>query len=633
MASSYRLTGLRRAASLLFSAAMAVVASMLAADVFLADGVHWLDFVRVGLLALSVSWLAFGAAIAVNGLLSVQWTEPAEAPAAGLAARTAVLVPVYNEDPVATYSRVAAMAQDVAATGKGDQFDFVILSDTRDDVIAAQEKQWLAWLRLEAAAFPSRIYYRRREANTGRKAGNIADFIRRSGALYDYLVILDADSLMSGDTMLKMVLRMEAEPRLGLLQTLPVIIHARSWFGRAIQFAASFYSPVFARGVATLQGAEGPFWGHNAIVRTRAFAQSCGLPALSGNPPFGGHILSHDYVEAALLARNGWLVRLDPDLGGSFEEGPENVIDFAKRDRRWCQGNLQHARLIAAPGLKPWSRFVFVQGIMAYAASPIWALFLIAALMSPLFIGEPNYFPEPSLPAVFPRVEYVQALTLLTGVAGILIGPKLMIYLRSTILRRNGAFGGDIAALGAVCVEIIWSSILAPLMLAFQSRSVIQVLLGADGGWPASNRDAGVVPLREAWEASWWIIVAGAVVLYFSARIAPDLYYWLLPVSLPMLAAPLLIWLSSMPMGKAGVPYSGLFSTLQNRRPAGIIVERDRIMDRWRGIAGQEPAVVPVTAGLTKEETNPVPSALAAEGRSIAVEPVVPEGRRTGSSS
>ena len=618
------MTGIRRTLSLFFCVVVAAVSSILAASVFVADGAYWLDFVRIALLAASVAWLAFGAAIAMNGLLSFFRPKPAEAPPASLQVRTAVLVPVYNEDPAATFSRVAAMANSLSASGKAELFDFAILSDTRDESIAAQEKVWLARLRAETADYPGKIYYRRRDANTGRKAGNIADFIRNSGSLYEYLVILDADSLMSGSTMVKMVLRMEAEPKLGLLQTLPVVIGARSWFGRAVQFSASFYSPVFARGVAELQGTEGPFWGHNAIVRTRAFAQSCGLPELRGRPPFGGHVLSHDYVEAALLARNGWQVRLDPDLGGSFEEGPENVIDYAKRDRRWCQGNLQHSRLLTTPGLRPWSRFVFVQGIMAYVASPIWALFLMAALLSPLFFTEPNYFPEPSLPPVFPRVEYAQAIALLLGVAGILIGPKLLILLRNVIQRKNGAFGGNLSALAAVCAEIVWSSILAPLMLAFQSRSVLQVMLGADGGWPASNRDAGVVPLREAWEASWWIILAGAAVLYFSAEIAPDLFYWLLPVSLPMLAAPFLIWISSQRLGAAETPYEGLFSTLQDRLPEEVIRDRRRIFARWQAQSEDEWTRAPSIGDHGDDETRLQPQALANDTRrSIAIEPAV----------
>src|SRR5690606_2486316 len=230
-----------------------------------------------------------------------------------ITATTAVLVPVYNEDPAKSFSHVAAMAASLAGTSAGGRFDFVILSDTNNPLIAAKEAFWLARMRDEVGD-SCRIFYRRRQSNPGKKAGNIADFIKTSGALYDYLIILDADSLMEGATMVEMVRRMEAEPELGLLQTLPKVVRARSFFGRAIQFSASYYSPIYAQGVAVLQGREGPFWGHNAITRTRAFASSCGLPTLPGKPPFGGHILSHDFVEAALLARNGWRVRIDPDL-------------------------------------------------------------------------------------------------------------------------------------------------------------------------------------------------------------------------------------------------------------------------------------------------------------------------------
>lgn len=576
------MTVIRRTLSLLFCLVLAGLASILAANVLLIDGGYWLDYVRIALLAVSVAWLSFGASIALNGLFSYRPSLPSEVPADMLAGRTAILVPVYNEDPASTFSRVRAMVRSLEETGKGDLFDFAILSDTTNDEIARQEAHWFERLRAETAGAPGRIFYRRRSANTGRKAGNIADFIRTSGALYDYLLILDADSLMTGPTMISMAARMEAEPGLGLLQTLPKVIKARSLFGRSVQFAASFYSPVFARGVAELQGTEGPFWGHNAIVRTRAFAQSCGLPNLSGTPPFGGHILSHDYVEAALLARNGWQVRLDPDLGGSFEEGPDNIVDYAKRDRRWCQGNLQHGRLLAAPGLKGWSRLIFVQGIMAYVASPVWAIFLIAALMAPLLAGEPNYFPQPSGPPVFPQVAYVQAITLLTGVVGILIGPKVLIYLRNVLLRRNREFGGDIRAFGSMICEIILSSMIAPLMLMYQSRSVLQVLMGADGGWPATNRDGDAIGLREAWDASWWIVFSGATILYFSVEVAPDLFYWLLPVSIPMLMAPLLIAYSSRPIFRRGQQaYHGVFSTLQDRLPADIVRDQNAILARW----------------------------------------------------
>ncbi len=338
-----------------------------------ADGYQTVDGVRAALVFITTFWLAWGAMQSVAGLISSR--KPAPPLATPITTRTAILMPVYNEDPSAVFARVAAMDDAIARLELTDYFDFAILSDTQDNRLGAEEERWFVHLwddRRQAARKAEgkspRFFYRRRRRNTGRKAGNIQDFFETSGANYDFALILDADSIMEGATIADMVRRMQADPKLGLLQTLPRITGAQSRFGRAMQFAAGFYSPIFARGQAAMQGVTGPFWGHNALVRVRAFAQSCALPELSGPPPFGGHILSHDYVEAALLSRAGWSVHVDPDLGGSYEEGPENMIDFAKRDRRWCQGNLQHIRVISAPGLKAWSRFVFFQGILSYIA-------------------------------------------------------------------------------------------------------------------------------------------------------------------------------------------------------------------------------------------------------------------------
>ena len=308
-----------------------------------ADGLDALDYTRATLILISTLWLAWGA---IGGLLGLMTRAPARPEAEdGLPHRTIILVPVYNEDPVATFSRVAAMNASLGLLGRAQEFHFAVLSDTRNEMIAVKEAAMFEKLVEECQGF-GRLFYRRRVQNTGKKAGNIEDFITRSGGAYDFALILDADSLMEGETILRMVRRMQAEPRLGLLQTLPKVTRATSRFGRAGQFSASFFSPVFARGLAMMQGETGPFWGHNAMVRVRAFAESCGLPALKGKPPFGGHILSHDYVEAALLSRAGWKVNVDPGLEGSYEEGPENLIEYAKRDRRWCQGNLQHSRII-----------------------------------------------------------------------------------------------------------------------------------------------------------------------------------------------------------------------------------------------------------------------------------------------
>ena len=514
-----------------------------------ADGLDAMDVIRAGLILISTFWLAWGAAQALAGLT----TRPPQVPRhdGPLASRCVILVPVYNEDPAGTFPRIAAMEASLRATGHGDHFHIAILSDTRDDTIARAEAQGFARL-IALTGAEGRIFYRRRETNRGRKAGNIQDFITRSGAAYDLAVILDADSLMEGATMVEMVRRMEAEPRLGLLQTLPQIIHARSRFGRIQQFAAAFYSPVFCRGQAMMQGRTGPFWGHNAIVRMRAFAESCGLPDLKGPPPFGGHILSHDYVEAALLARAGWIVRVDDDLTGSFEEGPENMVLHARRDRRWCQGNLQHARLLAAPGLKPWSRFVFVQGILAYLAPVVWLAFLACSIAAPLFAPPVNYFPiEGWRWPVIPVSQASQAIALAIGVLALLFLPKIAILIDASLRGRAAGFGGTWRASRSVLGELLFSALAAPVFLMFTTRSVLQVLAGVDGGWPAQSRGDGRLSLPEAWAASRWIVLCGLIGAVLAYQLAPALLPWLAPVVIPMLLAPAIISWSSRPANPA----------------------------------------------------------------------------------
>ncbi|WP_434617777.1 glucans biosynthesis glucosyltransferase MdoH [Tabrizicola sp. M-4] len=537
------------------------------------DGFDSFDVLRALLIFASTFWLAWGAFTALMGLTT---RPPRPAAATGpLRAMTAILVPVYNEDPVATFARIAAMDASLRATGQGDRFHFAILSDTRNDEVAARERIW--FLRLLADTHgEGRIFYRRRTSNKGRKAGNIEDFIKRAGAAYTYAIILDADSLMEGETMVEMVRRMEAAPDLGLLQTLPTVIRAKSRFGRIMQFSAAFYSPVFARGLAMMQGRTGPFWGHNAIVRVSAFAESCGLPELSGKPPFGGHILSHDYVEAALLARAGWTVRVDDDLSGSYEEAPENIIDHAKRDRRWCQGNLQHSRLIFAPGLKPWSRFVFLQGILAYIAPGFWLAFLAASIAAPIFAPPINYFPIEYWPfPVLPVSQVSKALGLAIGIGGLLFLPKLLILLDATLRRRARAFGGGLRALQSTLAELLFSSLTAPIFLMYQTRSVLQVLRGADGGWPAQTRGDGTLSFRDAWAASHWIVTTGGLVLVMAQWLSPQLVLWLLPVALPMVLAPAIIAWSSRPSR------TRLFTIGTERSPAPVMDLHDAVLSRW----------------------------------------------------
>ncbi|WP_376876700.1 glucans biosynthesis glucosyltransferase MdoH [Albirhodobacter sp. R86504] len=569
----------------LFAIRIAAICTALAAGttafvIFLkfgaADGLDALDYIRATLILISTLWLAWGAIGGLLGLLTRP--KPALEAPDGLPHRTVILVPVYNEDPVATFSRVAAMDASLAAIGRAQEFHFAVLSDTRNEAIAEKELLWFARL-VEERDGIGRFFYRRRQQNTGKKAGNIEDFISRSGSAYDFALILDADSLMEGETIVRMVRRMQAEPRLGLLQTLPKVTRASSRFGRAGQFAASFFSPVFARGLAMMQGTTGPFWGHNAMVRVRAFAESCGLPALRGKPPFGGHVMSHDYVEAALLARARWIVRLDDDLQGSFEEGPENIIDHAKRDRRWCQGNLQHARIIGAPGLRGWSRFVFAQGIMAYIAPLFWLGFILASIAAPLLAPEPDYFPEPNWPfPIFPQNEAAKAIALALGIFGLLLLPKLLVAIKAAFDGRARGFGGGGLAFLSTLNELILSSITAPIHLLFAARAVFQVLMGLDGGWPTNNRGDGRLSLREAWAASGWIVTIGVVGLAATYTFAPMLLLWLLPVGIPMSLAPFIISWTSKPSTTA------LMKTPEETSPAAVMGLQDTIFARWSAI-------------------------------------------------
>ncbi|MDB5506434.1 MAG: glucosyltransferase [Devosia sp.] len=511
------------------------------------------DVFRTVLFAVAVFWLAWGASIGFIGLLG----RPMKARSASRGiptGRTAILMPVYNEDTVATLARIAVMNRGLVALGAADRFHFVVLSDSTAADIAAREIVMFERLLREPLAM-GRMFYRRRDKNLGRKAGNIEDFVTRAGGAYDYALVLDADSLMEPATIIEMACRMDDDATLGLLQSVPSIVGAQSLFGRCLQFGVAYLSPTFSRGVAAMQGREGPYWGHNAIIRITAFAGSCGLPVLSGRAPSGGHILSHDFVEGALLARDGWTVVLDPTLTGSYEEGPDNLIEFAKRDRRWCQGNLQHRRLLRAPGLRFWSRFNLLHGLMSYLTSPLWLLLLSANVTAAIY----------DAPPVDSAIEPDSVWLLISAVAAILLLPKLLVFLVGVFDGTNRQFGGNFATLRSLLAEIVLSTLLAPIMLLFQSRAVIQTVLGIDGGWPAAQRSGEVVSVQEAVTATWWMSLCGGAAIVIMLALTPDLFIWLAPVTVPSSLAPLLIALSSRAFA------SRWWFESPNEAPAGIV--------------------------------------------------------------
>ena len=301
-----------------------------------------LEWVLVVLFVITFSWLALSFTASVVGFIWLLIHSRKPGPSAGFAGAKGPPSSCRSTTrrPSRVFGAMQAILEDVERTGLGSAFDYFFLSDTTDaNVWIAEERAFVA---MRERLPKARIYYRRRRKNSSRKAGNIADFVTHWGGHYPHMLVLDADSLMSGEAIVRLAAAMEADPDAGIIQSLPLIVNRNTMFARLQQFAARIAGPVIAAGLTAWMGRDGNYWGHNAIIRTRAFADHCGLPDLPGKPPFGGHILSHDFVEAALIRRAGYAVYMLPTLGGSYEESPPSLIDLAARDRRWCQGNLQH---------------------------------------------------------------------------------------------------------------------------------------------------------------------------------------------------------------------------------------------------------------------------------------------------
>jgi membrane glycosyltransferase len=405
--------------------------------------------------------------------------------------KTAILFPVCNEDPERIMAGIQAVWRSLARLGAADRFDIHILSDSSDPDRWVQEEA--AWNRLcnELSAH-GHIFYRRRRVNLKRKSGNVADFCRRYGAQYTYMIVFDADSVMSGETLIRMVRIMERRRNVGILQTAPACTGRETLIARAQQFANRAYGPMYAAGLHHWFLGDAQFWGHNAIIRVKPFIKHCALSRLPGKPPLGGDILSHDFVESALMRRAGYSVWLAYDLEGSYEEVPPNLLNELKRDRRWCQGNLQHLRLVFTSGIFPGHRALFLNGVMAYGSALLWFLFLAlatAAAVSEALI-QPDYFaPGKSLFPVWPVWDPTPALLLLAGTAMVLFLPKVCALLLALIKGRRKQFGGFFALCGSIMTEVVLSTLLAPVRMLFHSKYVFLTLLGMGIGWGTQQRD------------------------------------------------------------------------------------------------------------------------------------------------
>jgi membrane glycosyltransferase len=520
------------------------IASLGIADLLALDGYDAIDQILAILSLMLFAWIGFGLLTAGAGLVvSIGNRNKVDRAYPAPSRQVAVLVPVYNEDIAAVGERIARMARDLARLETQSLFHFFVLSDSHASAEASERAQY----RLLRHPGGCPVYYRRRPINHARKPGNIADWVRRFGGAYESMIVLDADSRMSGEAMTRLASAIEADETVALIQTNPQLTAARTLFARWQQFSVAFYGPIFSAGLNWWSGDEATFWGHNAIVRVRAFAESCGLPALPGAAPLGGAIMSHDMVEAALLRRRGWRTRMMVLTSGTYEESPPTLIDHAIRDRRWCQGNLQHLRLLDASGLHWISRLQLLMGASSYLTSPLWLLLLTVGALQSLRVDGPI--------ASLGTPGWLIATTV-----ALLFGTKLLalawaLFDRALVRR----LGGWSVILMSLLAEIPLSILVAPVMMASQCRSILEILSGKQSGWRPQRRETDGIGLTEAFEyylphvllgLPFWLISMGDL----------GMSIWQLPVTIGLLGSPFIAaWTSRADWG-AKLARHGLFT-------------------------------------------------------------------------
>ncbi|WP_029653283.1 glucans biosynthesis glucosyltransferase MdoH [Marinobacter daepoensis] len=614
---------IRRSLITMFVVSQTVVASYFLLQVLPYHGGTMVELAIVAVFAVLYLWISFGFWIAVYGFglrlaggdrqSLMRRHSQAELEATALS-KTAIVMPVYHEPVKWTLDGLKAIYRDIEREGRLDDFDFFVLSDSQDPDVWVEEQQ--AWGRMvEELGAEGRMFYRRRRVNLNFKSGNVADFLRRWGKDYQYMVVLDADSLLSGETIQTMVRVMNREPRVGILQTAPTVINGRSAFARIQQFSSRLYSPLFATGLAAVQMGDAAFWGHNAIIRVAPFMAHCGLRKLQGAGIWRGPIMSHDFVEAAFLGRAGYEVWLEPSLRTSYEESPPTLDDELARDQRWSKGNIQHAALMFfEPGLRLAHRFAFLNGIMAYLSSLLWLLFLVLTTIAAvqLTITPIDYFPDghDSLMPLWPEWRPAWAVSLVVSTMALLFLPKLLAIVDAVFRRQVRAFGGGMRLLGSVLFEIVVSVLLAPIRMLAHSHAVLSALLNVRLSWAGQNRTEET-GWREAVIRHLPGMILGAVWSAFAWTLDPMFFYWSLPVSVPlMLAAPTTVWLSRLRNGQR-LADSGLLLTPEERSPVPVLVDARHYRCRVR----EEPLLTPVEKAILLPVENRLHRHLARDKR------------------
>ncbi|AVQ82044.1 MULTISPECIES: glucans biosynthesis glucosyltransferase MdoH [unclassified Variovorax] len=561
----------RRLAFMMLILLSTVIASSLFASVQPDYDNVWLEYGQIGLYGLLSGWVVTGFVTALMGFyVSVRGDKHALS-AKQVAnhpmnpeARTAIIMPICNEDVATVFAGLRATCESVAATGHAKQFDVFVLSDSYNPETAAAERA--AWEDLRAALAESpnqpqvEVYYRLRTRRTHRKAGNVADFCRRWGKDYRYMVVLDADSVMSGDCLTSMVKLMEANPSAGIIQTATQAIGHVTLHARAQQFASRVTGRLFTLGMQFWQLGESHYWGHNAIIRVEPFMKHCALAPIKGTGGMSGGIMSHDFVEAALMRRAGYNVWLVSDLVGSYEQQPPDLLAELQRDRRWCQGNLQNARLMAEPGIHSVHRAMFVTGTMAYVSAPLWLAFLTLGtalwLSGSSIVSSWNVLPA-ELAGLWVWTLCLLFLPRVLGIAAVLMRGEQRQY------------GGVWGLVKSSALESFLAIVQAPVRMLAHSLFVVVALTGIKLDWKSPPREAAAVPWKIAASQLAPMTLVIAALAVGVALIDPSALIWLMPVGLPLLLAiPLTVLTSQIALGTTLRDRGFLLIPEESRSPA-----------------------------------------------------------------
>ncbi len=536
-----------------------------------AQGNDWLRTAQISLFSILFGWVSAGFYTAMMGFWVMSRGDPHALSSRSVAhhpiaadARTALVMPICNEQVSTVFAGLRATVESLIAAGGARLFDVYLLSDTSNPAIRTAELAAWAELR-DTMGASTRIHYRWRQRRTQRKSGNVADFCRRWGKNYRYMVVLDADSVMTGDCLLSLVRLMEAHPDAGIIQTAPQASGLSTIHARAQQFSGRVTGRLFSAGMQYWQLGESHYWGHNAILRMAPFMKHCALAALPGRGGLSGHILSHDFVEAALMRRAGYHVWLVNDLEGSYEQQPPNLLEELHRDRRWCQGNLQNARLLAEPGLHSVHRAMLVTGALAYLSAPLWLAYVVLGVALWLFGGHPAFSTDSVVP--------VEILALWAGTLAMLVMPRALGVVAIVLRREQALYGGTAALVRSALMEGTLSMLQAPLRMVAHTLFVVVALSGLKLDWKSPPREANDIGWADASNRFALISVVMLALGGTALMLAPETLLWLAPVGIPLvLAVPLAVLTSRAGLGER-TRQLGLLVTPEETRTPTVLRE------------------------------------------------------------